>query len=381
MNDIIGEIKMKYNYALVVGRFQPYHNSHHELVKYALSLGETVLIVLGSAKSAPDIKNPFTPEQREKMIRACFPEDTQSRLKFFGVRDYPYHENVWISEIQNIVRNEIEEQIDLPIESDAMHNIELSKFKTCLVGHFKDETSYYLKLFPQWTFESFYHSTNEAKVIHATDIRALYLNYGNKPNSSKAIWDKITKYVPKGVIDFLTDFFGTEDYENLVKSYNYIEEYKKNSKFVGMPFNPTFVTTDAVVTCKGHILVVRRGANPGKGLLALPGGFLADGLTLKQNVIKELKEETRIHIPSPILESSITNQEVFDYPHRSLRGRTITHAYYFHITTKMEEGLPLVKGGDDAEKAFWLPIASLGDNEDKFFEDHLSIIKTFLRLA
>src|SRR4051812_7378228 len=101
---------MKYDYALVVGRFQPYHNSHHELMKHALNTGNKVLVVLGSAKSAPDVKNPFTPLQREEMIRACFDEETNKRLKFFAVRDYPYHENVWISEIQNIVRNELEDQ-------------------------------------------------------------------------------------------------------------------------------------------------------------------------------------------------------------------------------------------------------------------------------
>lgn len=372
---------MKYDYAVVVGRFQPYHNSHHELMQYALNTASKVLIVLGSAKSAPDVKNPFTPTQREEMIRACFDSETNKRLKFFAVRDYPYHENIWISEIQNIVQSELEDQIDLPLEQDSEHNRALGKFKVCLVGHFKDETSYYLKLFPQWKFESFYCNTEESRLINATDIRALYLDYNEIttiPRSQR--WAEISKFIPKPVVDFLSNFYCTEDYHNLAMAHEFIKQYKENSKFKGLPYPATCVTTDAVVTCKGHVLIVRRGANPGKGLLALPGGFLAEGLTLRENAVKELREETRIHTPSVILESSIVNQGVFDYPKRSQRGRTITHAYHFDINTKLDEGLPLVRGGDDAAKAFWLPIASLGDNEDKFFEDHYEIIRWFLKV-
>jgi bifunctional NMN adenylyltransferase/nudix hydrolase len=76
----------------------------------------------------------------------------------------------------------------------------------------------------------------------------------------------------------------------------------------------------------------------------------------------------------------IKDSEVFDYPQRSLRGRTVTHAYHIDINVKVEEGLPLVKGGDDAAKAYWLPLADLGINEDKFFEDHIDIIRHFTGL-
>jgi bifunctional NMN adenylyltransferase/nudix hydrolase len=104
-------------------------------------------------------------------------------------------------------------------------------------------------------------------------------------------------------------------------------------------------------------------------------------VTLKDNVIKELREETRIHVPVALLKGLIKDSEVFDYPQRSQRGRTITHAFHIVVDVKVEEGLPLVKGGDDADKAFWLPIADLGANEDRFFEDHIHIIRHFLGVA
>jgi bifunctional NMN adenylyltransferase/nudix hydrolase len=379
MNELIKEIKMKYDIALVVGRFQPYHNAHHKMLQYALSLGDTVLVVLGSAKSAPDIRNPFTPKHRESMIRACFSPEENTRLKFFGVRDYPYHENIWITEIQNIVRNEQEDKLDLPIEKDVEHNIMLGKNKVCFVGHYKDETSYYLKLFPQWTFEPFNQWSAESKILNATDVRAMYLEYAiNHTLQKEQKWEEISSLLPVQITKALKEFADTETYRNLVAEYKYIKEYKENTKFKGVPFLPTFLTTDAVVTAKGHILLVKRGTNPGKDKLALPGGFLEQDLTLKENALKELKEETRIHVPMPILNSSIVNQHVFDYPKRSLRGRTVTHAFHIELNPKMEDGLPLVKGGDDASKAFWMSIEEFMEREDEFFEDHHEIAKTFL---
>jgi bifunctional NMN adenylyltransferase/nudix hydrolase len=37
-----------------------------------------------------------------------------------------------------------------------------------------------------------------------------------------------------------------------------------------------------------------------------------------------------------------------------------------------------VRGGDDAEKAFWMPLADVYAQEDAFFEDHLQIIQHLL---
>jgi len=128
----------------------------------------------------------------------------------------------------------------------------------------------------------------------------------------------------------------------------------------------------------GHVLVIRRGFQPGKGLLALPGGFLAENLTLEESAIKELKEETSIKVPVQVLRGSIKASHVFDFPERSLRGRTVTFAYYLELAPDLREGLPRVKGGDDAKKAFWLPLSALGEKEDEFFEDHIHIIRYFL---
>jgi len=93
---------MKYTHAIVIGRFQPFHSAHQDLIQYSLTLAERVIVILGSARSASDVKNPFTPSMREEMIRACFP-DEQNRLAFRAVRDYPYNDHIWTTEVQNCV--------------------------------------------------------------------------------------------------------------------------------------------------------------------------------------------------------------------------------------------------------------------------------------
>ena len=343
----------KYQFGIVIGRFQPFHSAHQELIEYALKLAENVIVILGSARSASDIKNPFTPEMREEIIRACFEKDKAKRLIFRAVRDYPYNDHVWTTEIQNTVGQIVEETDE--------------QAKVAIIGFFKDRSSYYLNMFPQWNFEEFYAADKTLFDIHAKDIRENYFSGGD-------VW---RAKVPAKVVSYLNAFQATDVFAHLQKEFEYLQKYKADTKFAGVNFPPVFVTTDAVVVQSGHVLVIRRGFQPGKGLLALPGGFLKENLTLEDNAIKELKEETQIKLPAQVLRGSIKSQRAFDHPERSQRGRTVTFAYYIELESKLKDGLPRVKGGDDAKKALWLPLSALGEMEDEFFEDHLSIIRFF----
>ncbi len=346
----------KYDYGIVIGRFQPFHLAHQSLIQHSLSLAEKVIVILGSARSAPDVKNPFTPAMREEIIRACFPNEA-NHLIFRAVRDYPYNDHVWTAEVQNIVGEIVE-------EDEAEHA------KIAVVGFFKDKSSYYLNLFPQWNFEEFYSSAKKLLSSNATLIRENYFT-GNEA------WREL---VPETVERYLEIFKLTEFFPHLQDEFEYIQKYKQDTRFVGVPFAPVFVTTDAVVVQSGHVLVVRRRVHPGKGLLALPGGFLAPDATLEDSAIRELKEETQIKIPAAVLRGSIKSTHAFDYPERSQRGRTVTFAYFIELEPSLKDGLPRVKGGDDAAKAFWLPLSALGEKEDEFFEDHIHVIRFFLGL-
>jgi bifunctional NMN adenylyltransferase/nudix hydrolase len=343
-----------YDFGIVIGRFQPFHVAHQKLIQHSLTLAEKVIIILGSARSASDVRNPFTPAMREEIIRACFPDDA-NRLIFRAVRDYPYNDHVWTAEVQNIV-------------GEITADFEKQITKIAIVGFFKDRSSYYLNLFPQWSFEEFFTPEKKFLSVNATQIREKFFTGA----------DDWKDFVPPQAATALDVFKGTEIYAHLQKEFAYLQKYRDDTRFVGVPFEPVFITTDTVVVQSGHVLVIRRGHQPGKGLLALPGGFLHKGLTLEDSALKELKEETQIRVPSQVLRGSLKRSHAFDYPERSQRGRTVTFAYYIELEPSLRDGLPHVKGGDDAAKAFWLPLSALGEKEDEFFEDHLHIIKYFL---
>ena len=186
-------------------------------------------------------------------------------------------------------------------------------------------------------------------------------------------------WVPDGTKKILNSWLydghkRSESYTALNEEAKFIETYKR--QWAKAPYPPTFVTTDAVVIQSGHILLIKRKETPGKGLWALPGGFLNQGESIIDGAIRELREETRIAVSDETLRRCIVDQKVFDAPNRSARGRTITHA--FRIDLRDEETLTKVKGSDDAEKAEWVPLASLSRN--KFFEDHYDIVETMVGL-
>jgi len=335
----------QYDYAIFIGRMQPPHKEHINQILNGLEIADKVIITLGSHRAAPNIKNPWTTEQREEMIRLCFSEEENARLLFTKVRDYYYNNTTWFTDLYNSVSGLMVE------ENPTM----------CVIGCKKDGSSWYLDMLPEnWKRELSF----KKNVMNATDVRDLYFKTDLK----------FGKDLHPDVAEYLKDLSDTPLMQNLSEEWEFIQNYKKI--WAQAPYPVTFVTTDAVVVKNGHVLVVRRKFNPGKGLLALPGGFLDQGEKIQASMLRELKEETRILMPKEKLEEAIIDKHVFDHPGRSTRGRTITHAFCI----KLPDGgqLPQVKGSDDAEHALWIPIADLYIRENEFYEDHLHIVTYFV---
>jgi bifunctional NMN adenylyltransferase/nudix hydrolase len=134
-----------------------------------------------------------------------------------------------------------------------------------------------------------------------------------------------------GVAEFLRTFMLGEMFRALLEEAEFLTTYP--AQWGRGPF----VTADAVVVQSGHILLVERGRAPGKGLLALPGGFVNPEERIRDAAIRELREETSISDGkgrSPAMLASFIEDartHVFDAPNRSLRGRIITHAFLFRL--------------------------------------------------
>jgi bifunctional NMN adenylyltransferase/nudix hydrolase len=185
---------------------------------------------------------------------------------------------------------------------------------------------------------------------------------------------QIMHLVPEATRQFLAGWLGTPEHDQMHQEWLQIAGEKKAWSVA--PYPVVLVTVDAVVRCGAHVLLIRRGRSPGKGLRALPGGFLDPRETLLQAAIRELVEETQIDIPEPQVRAGLRGVRVFDHPRRSHRGRVITHAHYFDLG---DRPLPRVLGLDDAAHAEWVPIAGLADLEDQFLDDHHLVLEHFLR--
>ena len=340
-----------FDFLVFIGRFQPYHTGHKAVVDQALMQAHKVIILVGSTNKSRDNRDPFTFSERKKMIKAAHSEDEQARLIVVALPDKSYNDQAWIKSVQSVVTQTI---------VDTLYRASVG-----LIGHKKDETSYYLKMFPKWKAVSVAHYMD----INGTDIRNFYFGHPDE-GVDRANFDK--PRLPWTTINYMQRFKETSIFWDLVKEHLHIKNYKAGWK--NAPYPPIFVTVDAVVVQSGYVLLVKRNAQPGKGLLALPGGFVNEYEKLDNAVIRELREETRLKVPEPVIRGCVKERKTFDDPHRSTRGRTITHAYLIELPA--QEELPKVKGSSDAEKAMWVPLSQLDSRE--MFEDHYGIVQIML---
>lgn len=324
-----------YHTAVVIGRFEPLHNAHVQMIKKAQEAATQVVVIVGSADRPRTYKDPFTFAERKQMILDEFPDVfVEPNI------DTIYNDAAWVSRVQGIV--------------SKYHVIGT---KVAIVGHKKDESSFYLDMFPQWELINFPLSIP----LNATDVRDLYFR-------KEVMMDFLSNVVPAKTMMFLRLFKLSPAFQDIIEEREFHKKHKE--QFSALKFPPIFVTVDACVIQSGHVLMIKRRAIPGRGLWAFPGGYVNANTdsSIVDAMIRELREETCIKVPEPALRGSIVDTRVFDAVKRSERGRIITHAFKIVLP---DGPLSKVKGADDAEKAKWIPIAEVKSEE--CFEDHFEI--------
>lgn len=403
----------KHTLAVIFGRWQPLHNGHMSLFEEAVKSAKHVLVFVGSSNRPRTPKNPFTADERIDMIHKAFEDQLENQIEgMYSVVALPdsYLDSVWSTDVRRLVNT-------FACEIISEYGDEVAESDICVVGHEKDDTSYYLDIFPEWHVKKVPNHLN----LNATDLRkelfdrktpvdpgfvtriAYYLaEYANvSKEQAQAILSGmsdlppqiapvtpeglatsfrqmdlsyLSMHTPKGVHDFLRTYITSQNYLDMVDE---TASYKSNKMTWGLaPYAPTFVTVDAVVTFKGHVLLIKRRQTPGRGLWALPGGFIDQDNSIVDNIIRELREETRIAVSNDRLKSCIGNIIAVDDPHRSMRGRTITHAAHIDLDKLSDlHALPKVRGEDDAERAKWFTFSEVLDFGNTLFEDHAEIIK------
>lgn len=338
-----------------IGRFQPPHLGHMAVIREALRRARQLIVLVGSAWQARSLRNPWRFEERQQMLRSAFDEQDNARLEIVPLLDALYNNDVWVRDVQRKVRD---------IASPDRARLP----RIGLIGASRGQSSYYLTLFPQWEsvsvplVDGISASRIRERLFRSTSSTDDYLSTG-------AAHD-----LPPGVLEAVSDFSRSESYQQLIEEQQLLDQYR--AAWAQAPYPPIFVTVNAVVVQSGHVLLVRRTAAPGKGLLALPGGFINPHERLLDACLRELRERVRLKVPEPVLRGSLRGQRLFDEPHRSWRGRTLAEAFYFALRPEPQlPPLKSIKGGDHAR---WVALADL--EPDNLFEDHFFIIQNFLGL-
>jgi bifunctional NMN adenylyltransferase/nudix hydrolase len=346
---------------IVIGRFQPVHRQHMEqLIAPALEECDKVLFILGSSLKARDTKNPFLWQDRELMIENAIMEHygldhwRSHKIEFecIPVKDYPYSNVRWQLAVQQAVNHEIEDRGWEPEE-------------IVLYGTKKDNSSYYLDLFPHWKSAVKPVVKNE---LGSTLIRDAWL---------RGDLDSVAAHLSESTYRYLKKVSTTNEGDYLLTAYEFEKDYK--SQFKGSPYPVIHHTVDNIVLWRGSVLLVKRRFHPGKGLWALPGGFIKPDERLVDAAYREMAEETHISLLTNDRSRTLTMDHSwikashgFDDPERSRRGRTITQAFlwvvpdWFEINTRHD---------DDAAATKFFPLNEvLEDMNYDLFEDHQAII-------
>ena len=149
-----------FDFAVFIGRFQPFHCGHLKVVQEGFKHADKLIVLIGSAWQPRNTRNPWSHREREEMLRACLSEEENARLLCLPLMDVPYNDELWVRNVQASVNGLVTAHYSSPHRAA----------KIALIGHKKDQTGFYLNLFPQW------HSlgVENHRAISATPLRDEY---------------------------------------------------------------------------------------------------------------------------------------------------------------------------------------------------------------
>lgn len=205
---------MSIKYGVYIGRFQPFHLGHAHIIEQALNIGiEKIIILIGSPTyeiicgrtyrnlgiiCGRTYRNPFYYKERHDTIISWGRENLRPKIpldELLIVRPISDQNNndIWVASVKEKVWR----------LADGDDNI-------TIIGHSKDSSSYYPKLFPEWPLIEFPSFICDGKVINSTDIRNRYFSVKD-PNTLVGVDRRI---VPESTVDLLIKNKNKNYFEN-----------------------------------------------------------------------------------------------------------------------------------------------------------------------
>lgn len=180
-----------------IGRFQPFHRGHLATLTAALEKFDHVILVFGSATSAPTLKNPWTASERFKMVSLSLPSLPQNKLLTIFQGDNKASDIEWANTLKATVSDAVA-MLKATIEDE---------YKVYLTGCKKDDSSFYLDMFPDWPFIS-----GTLTDHGGTEVREAL--FRGDPIET---WEQ---HVTAPVASFLQSFKKTEVYKSLKEQFD-----------------------------------------------------------------------------------------------------------------------------------------------------------------
>ncbi|ESQ80762.1 NUDIX domain-containing protein [Asticcacaulis sp. YBE204] len=312
----------RYDLMLVIGRFQPFCDLHRAAIESMASRAERVQVVVVGDDMPRSARYPFTADERLTLLKAegydavALPEVLTAEAR--------------LAQIEALTGSAL--TVLLPFDTDYKSEVPVSA------------------IFPI-----------DAVEAESDAIRTAWL----EGRTADGVSDAMRR--------IMAEVAASPAFATLAEEQAYLVKYKQD--WAAAPYPPVFVTVDTLILHDGKVLLIKRGGLPGRGQWALPGGFLDKGETLFEAALRELHEETGLRLLPEDGRARLKGQRVFDQPHRSARGRTITHAFCFDLSGL---DLPDIVAGDDAAAVKWTGIDCALKMRRHMFEDHYLILEHFL---
>ncbi len=328
-------MKKDYDYALLIGRFQPFHRGHFALYQKACLLADKVIVVIGSHQRSSSLLDPWTSEERCKMISQHCRTMPPS---FLFMQDSAYNFPEWRRRLKTMLRAQL--QLDGADENASV----------VVLGHLRDQSSYYLKFFEPWHF---YAVAEQANGCNASDIRkALF----------EARLDAVDSELDANNLDFIKQWTNTDAFMRLANEYRDLEIASRNLQAKTSEQRSVL----ACLVYRDFVVLEHRDTHPGKGQFALPEKILDDTQEPNQEVSQLFKELDQDVGAAGVQHS---NHAVFDQLRRDPRGKLTSYADCWLLEARPQLSNP---------KFFCYDLALLNEQTALFASDHAQIIQYFL---
>jgi nicotinamide-nucleotide adenylyltransferase len=88
--------------ALTIGRFQPFHNGHLEVIKEVIDEQDSIVIGIGSAQHSHSLENPFTAGERYLMISNTLVSNNIDNYFIVPIIDMNRYA-IWVAHVESLI--------------------------------------------------------------------------------------------------------------------------------------------------------------------------------------------------------------------------------------------------------------------------------------